>query len=81
MTIVSAVLARVFVDDIDRALPTYQQLSGAPAPRRFSFRDIEFAWVGQFLLLNVPAEQRSQYERIATLLVGLWPTSMGHPTS
>jgi hypothetical protein len=69
MPIVRSVLARVFVDDVDLALPTYQKLSGEPAPRRFRFRDINLAWVGPFLLLDVPAEQRADYERVATLLV------------
>ncbi len=69
MPIVQQVLARVFVDDIDQALPTYQQLSGGAVPRRFGFRDVQIAWVGFFLLLQMPAEQRGRYERVATLLV------------
>jgi hypothetical protein len=46
MTIVRGVLARVFVDDADHALPTYQKLSGDVAPRRFRFHDVDLAWVG-----------------------------------
>lgn len=69
MSIVSGVLARVFVDDIDLALPIYQRLSGDDAPRRFQFRDVDLAWVGPFLLLNVPTDQRADYARVATLLV------------
>jgi hypothetical protein len=32
-------------------------------------RDVDLAWVGPFLLLHVPPEQRASYERVATLLV------------
>lgn len=69
MSIVQTVLARVFVDDIDQALPTYQQLSGGATPRRFDFRDVRLAWVGSFPLLQTPADRRARYERVATLLV------------
>ena len=69
MAIVSAVLARVFVDDLDTALPLYRQLSGDAEPRRFGFADVRLAWVGQFLLLQVPDGQQAAYERAATLLV------------
>jgi hypothetical protein len=69
MAIIEAVLARVFVDDIDLALPVYVDLAGGGPPRRFTFRDVDLAWVGPFLLLHVPPEQRASYERVATLLV------------
>lgn len=69
MPIVEAVLARVFVSDIDQALPLYAALSGATEVRRFGFRDVELAWVGSFLLLSGPPEALAQYERVATLLV------------
>lgn len=69
MPIVQEVLARVFVDDIDRAVPTYVQLSGGAAPHRFEFRDVRLARVGSFLLLQTPAERRAHYERVATLMV------------
>jgi predicted enzyme related to lactoylglutathione lyase len=66
---VRQVLARVFVDDLDAALPTYEALAGIPDVRRFAFQDVRLAWVGPFLLLQVPADQRERYERVATLLV------------
>lgn len=67
--IVHQVLARLFVDDLDAALPTYEALAGAEDTRRFAFQDVRLAWVGPFLLLQVPPGQRSRYERVATLLV------------
>jgi predicted enzyme related to lactoylglutathione lyase len=69
MPIVEVVLARVFVDDIDGALPLYETLSGTSDVRRFSFRDVELAWVGNFLLLSGPAESLAGYRRVATLIV------------
>ncbi|MCW2494125.1 hypothetical protein [Jatrophihabitans sp.] len=69
MTIVRGVLARVFVDDVDLALPIYQRLSGDVEARRFRFGEVDLAWVGSFLLLKVGPDQRANYERVATLLV------------
>lgn len=69
MAHVTQVLARVFVDDIDAALTTYQRLAGVTDARRFAFRDVQLAWVGPFLLLHLPDEERARYERSATLLV------------
>jgi predicted enzyme related to lactoylglutathione lyase len=69
MPIVEAVLARVFVDDIDGALPLYEQLSGTNDVKRFRFRDVELAWVGHFLLLSGPADSLTGYQRVATLIV------------
>ena len=69
MAIVDAVLARVSVDDIDRALPLYQALSGTDRVVRFSFEDVDLAWVGDFLLLSGPPESSAGYQRVATLIV------------
>jgi predicted enzyme related to lactoylglutathione lyase len=69
MPIVNAVLARVSVKDIDRALPLYAALSGTNEIRRFRFRDVELAWVGNFLLLSGPPDSMAGYQRVATLIV------------
>jgi predicted enzyme related to lactoylglutathione lyase len=69
MPIVDAVLARVSVEDIDRALPLYAALSGTNEIRRFRFRDVELAWVGNFLLLSGPPDSMAGYQRVATLIV------------
>ncbi|GAA2532522.1 hypothetical protein [Winogradskya humida] len=69
MPLVREILARVFVDDLDRALPTYVNLSGGAEPRIFEFRAVRLAWIGSFLLLQVPPDQRAAYDRVATVLV------------
>ena len=38
---INGVLARVFVPDLDAAIPLYQALAQAPAVNRFRFRDAE----------------------------------------
>ena len=47
---ISMVLARVFVSDLSAAIPIYEELAQAQA-ERFSFRDLELARIGPFLLL------------------------------
>jgi predicted enzyme related to lactoylglutathione lyase len=47
---ISMVLARVFVSDLNAAIPLYEELAQAQA-ERFAFRDVELARIGPFLLL------------------------------
>jgi predicted enzyme related to lactoylglutathione lyase len=47
---ITGVLARVFVPDLDAAIPLYEELAQASA-ERFGFRDVQLARVGPFLLL------------------------------
>ncbi|MFT4081387.1 MAG: hypothetical protein QM638_02270 [Nocardioides sp.] len=44
-------LARVYVDDIDSALPLYRTLTGEE-PHAFAFRSLRLAKVGLFLLIE-----------------------------
>jgi hypothetical protein len=68
---IKQVLARVFVDSIDDALPLYEELAGQTEVRRFSFGDIELAWVGSFLLLAGSEEALTPYrDRVASIIVG-----------
>jgi hypothetical protein len=71
MTNIIAVLARVYVSDLDAAIPLYQELTEAVDVSRFMFRDVQLARVGPFLLLagNTAAYQ----ERVATILVSELP--------
>jgi predicted enzyme related to lactoylglutathione lyase len=63
---ISKVLARVFVPDLDAAIPLYEELAQARA-ERFGFRDVELARVGPFLLL---AGNTAAYrDRTATIQV------------
>lgn len=66
MANITGVLARVFVDDLDAAIPLYAALAEEPV-HRFGFRDVELARVGPFLLL---AGNTSPYrDRTATVEV------------
>jgi predicted enzyme related to lactoylglutathione lyase len=63
---ISEVLARVFVPDLDAAVPLYEELAQARA-EKFGFRDVELARVGPFLLL---AGNTAAYrDRTATIQV------------
>jgi predicted enzyme related to lactoylglutathione lyase len=63
---ISKVLARVFVHDLDAAVPLYEELAQAKA-ERFGFRDVRLARVGPFLLL---AGNTAAYrDRTATIQV------------
>ena len=64
---IRGVLARVIVPDLDAALPLYQQLAGVTEAHRFSFRDVQLAQVGPFLLLSGNTD--AYRERTATVLV------------
>jgi predicted enzyme related to lactoylglutathione lyase len=63
---ISKVLARVFVSDLDDAIPLYEELAQARA-EKLGFRDVELARVGPFLLL---AGNTAAYrDRTATIQV------------
>lgn len=67
MANITAVIARVFVDDIDKALPLYQTLAGVDEVKRFGFRGVELASVGPFLLLS--GDTAAYRNRVATVQV------------
>jgi hypothetical protein len=67
MSNISGVVARVFVDDLDTAIPLYQQLAQTTAVNRFGFRDVQLAQVGPFLLLS--GDTARYRDRVATILV------------
>ncbi|MFG2911109.1 hypothetical protein ACGF13_39435 [Kitasatospora sp. NPDC048286] len=63
-------LARVYVDDLDIALPTFVALVGEPPRLRFEYRDLELARVGGFLLIAGTPEALAPYrDTHATVLV------------
>jgi predicted enzyme related to lactoylglutathione lyase len=66
MANISKVLARVFVSDLAIAIPLYEELAQTRA-ERFSFRDVELARVGPFLLLA--GNTASYRDRTATVQV------------
>ncbi|AJT42843.1 VOC family protein [Psychromicrobium lacuslunae] len=66
------VVARVYVEDLNAALPLYQQLSGGGDPHRFGFRDIQLAKIGSFLLIQGADEEvRSHTATIAVRDISL----------
>lgn len=69
MSIVESVVVRIFVDSLEKALPTYAAISGDGDVRRISTPDGDVAAVGVFLLLEIPADKREKYTRQATLYV------------
>jgi hypothetical protein len=48
---VLATLARVYVDDLDVALPTFVELTGEQPRLRFTYRGLDLASIGGYLLL------------------------------
>jgi predicted enzyme related to lactoylglutathione lyase len=69
-TILSAVLTRVEVADLDAALPAYRALLASTEEiRRLDFPEFRMAIVGPFMLLEGTKEQLAPFRRTATLLV------------
>ncbi|MFF5426452.1 MULTISPECIES: VOC family protein [unclassified Streptomyces] len=58
---VLTVLARVYVDDLDAALPTFVELTGEQPRLRFTYRDLDLASVGGYLLLAGSDEALAPY--------------------
>lgn len=61
------VLARVFVEDLEAALPIYRELAGGEEPVRFGFGEVDLTRVGPFLLLSGNTD--AYRDRVATLIV------------
>ncbi|MBB5916534.1 putative enzyme related to lactoylglutathione lyase [Nocardia transvalensis] len=57
--------ARLFVTDLDTALPVYETLVGAAADLRFGFERAELAAVGDFLLIAGPPDAVDGYRTTA----------------
>ncbi|WP_329792521.1 hypothetical protein V1227_11610 [Lentzea sp. DG1S-22] len=60
-------IVRVFVDDLDAALPLYFRLAGVSEAKRFEFGEVQLAGVGSFLLLS--GNTAPYRDRVATLVV------------
>lgn len=58
---VLATLARVYVDNLDVALPTFVALTGEQPRLRFTYRDLELASIGGYLLLAGSQEALAPY--------------------
>ncbi len=52
MTNIRSVAVNVHVDDLDAAIPLYQQLGAVESVSRFGYQDLQLARVGPFLLIS-----------------------------
>lgn len=71
MSNIAEVIARVYVDDLDEALPLYCDIAGVKTVDRFRFRDLDVASVGPFLLLS--GNTKPYHNRVATIIVNDLP--------
>ncbi|MET7801812.1 VOC family protein [Streptomyces decoyicus] len=61
--------ARVWTDDLDRALPLLAELTGAEPDLRLAFHSVELAAIGDFLVIAGPAEERAKYAHASATVV------------
>ncbi|GAB3961564.1 VOC family protein [Actinoallomurus acanthiterrae] len=67
---VLATLARLYVDDLDTALPALTELTGQRPGLRFAYGELELATVGGFLLIAGTPEALAPYRATqSTVLV------------
>ncbi|KPI06130.1 hypothetical protein OK006_6559 [Actinobacteria bacterium OK006] len=65
---IHAMVANVEVENLDDAIPLYQELTGETEVRRFPYRELELALVGPFLLYSGPLE--NYVSQNGTVIVG-----------
>ncbi|MBK0373553.1 VOC family protein [Streptomyces californicus] len=53
--------ARLWSDDLDRALPLLEELTGEQPHLRMAFEEVALAAIGDFLVIAGPAEERARY--------------------
>jgi predicted enzyme related to lactoylglutathione lyase len=64
---ITAMVANVEVDDLEAAIPLYRDLAGGAEARRFTYKELDVAKVGPFLLYAGPLEK--YISQTATVLV------------
>jgi predicted enzyme related to lactoylglutathione lyase len=60
---------RVWVDDLERALPFFEELAGRAPDLRFAFKNVRSAAVGHFLIIDMPLRERADYPASTTVVV------------
>jgi predicted enzyme related to lactoylglutathione lyase len=60
---------RLWVDDLDQALPFLRELVGREPDLQFAFDNVKAAAIGNLLVIDVPQEERSRYPGTATVVV------------
>lgn len=67
---VLSTLARLYVDDLDRALPVLRELTGQEPGLRFPYSGVEVAGIGGFLAVAGTEEALAPFRNVqSTLLV------------
>ncbi|MEU3188578.1 VOC family protein [Streptomyces sp. NPDC006923] len=61
--------ARLWSDNLDRALPLLAELTGAQPELRLAFHSVELAAIGGFLVIAGPAEERAKYAHASATVV------------
>ncbi len=61
--------ARLWTEDLDRALPLLEQLTGAQVDLRLTFHAVELALLGDFLVIAGPADERAKYAHASATVV------------
>ncbi|WP_329402888.1 VOC family protein [Streptomyces melanogenes] len=61
--------ARLWTDDLDRALPLLEQLTGEQPHLRLAFHTVGLAAIGDFLVIAGPAEERAKYGHASATVV------------
>ncbi|MFF8314432.1 VOC family protein [Streptomyces lydicus] len=61
--------ARLWTEDLDRALPLLEQLTGAQVDLRLTFHAVELAVLGDFLVIAGPADERAKYAHASATVV------------
>jgi hypothetical protein len=61
--------ARLWTDDLDRALPLLEQLTGEQPHLRLTFHMVGLAAIGDFLVIAGPTEERAKYSHASATVV------------
>ena len=64
---IRAIIANVPVDDLEAAIPFYQELAGVPSVKRFSYEALQLASIGPFLVYS--GDWGDNPKQIATIIV------------
>ncbi|MFE5512685.1 VOC family protein [Streptomyces sp. NPDC056529] len=61
--------ARLWADDLDRALPLLERLTGEQPHLRLTFEAVALAAIGDFLVVAGPVEERAKYAHASATAV------------
>ncbi|MFJ6608013.1 VOC family protein [Streptomyces lydicus] len=61
--------ARLWTEDLDRALPLLEQLTDAQVDLRLTFHAVELAVLGDFLVIAGPADERAKYAHASATVI------------